>query len=356
MIRALFLADTHLGFDLPTRPRVVRRRRGHDFFANFERIIDDAIARNVDCMVHGGDLLYRSRVPPNLVQQAFAPLKRVADAGIPVYLVPGNHERSRIPHDMLGLHPHIHIFHRPQTFVAKMNGVRVGLSGFPYARDGVRQRFRNLVGETGWRETETDIRLLCVHHCFEGATVGPANYTFRSASDVVSAADVPSEFAAILSGHIHRHQVLTADLRGRDLPTPVLYPGSIERTSFAEADEPKGYLLVELDSRDAGGTLTRWQFRQLPARPMIVKELYPEDTHTSVFESRIRHAIAGSPPDAVLRLRVHGVLEDASRDVVRADRIRALTPPTMNVEVVLVDERRAPHMATTRKRDTSRAF
>ena len=32
MIRVLLLADTHLGFDLPSKPRVERRRRGPDFF------------------------------------------------------------------------------------------------------------------------------------------------------------------------------------------------------------------------------------------------------------------------------------------------------------------------------------
>ena len=53
-------------------------------------------------------------------------------------------------------------------------------------------------------------------------------------------------FLAVLSGHIHRFQVLTKDLWGRPIKIPILYPGSIERTSFAEKDEPKGYLKVEL--------------------------------------------------------------------------------------------------------------
>ena len=40
LIRVLFVSDTHLGFDLPRRPRVTRRRRGPDFFANFEKAIE----------------------------------------------------------------------------------------------------------------------------------------------------------------------------------------------------------------------------------------------------------------------------------------------------------------------------
>jgi len=38
IIRILLMADTHLGFDLPFRPRIKRRRRGPDFFANFEPV------------------------------------------------------------------------------------------------------------------------------------------------------------------------------------------------------------------------------------------------------------------------------------------------------------------------------
>ena len=43
----------------------------------------------------------------------------------------------------------------------------------------------------------------------------------------------------MLAGHIHRHQVLTQDLGGRPLGAPVFYPGSVERTAFAEEGESK---------------------------------------------------------------------------------------------------------------------
>ncbi len=57
---------------------------------------------------------------------------------------------------------------------------------------------------------------------------------FRTAADVIRHKDMPEKIDAVLSGHIHRHQVLIRDLENRTLRTPVLYSGSIERTSFAE--------------------------------------------------------------------------------------------------------------------------
>ena len=74
-MRVLFLSDTHLGFDMPFRPRIKRRRRGPDFFRNFERALAPARSGEVDCVVHGGDILYRSKVPAELVAMAFEPLK-----------------------------------------------------------------------------------------------------------------------------------------------------------------------------------------------------------------------------------------------------------------------------------------
>jgi exonuclease SbcD len=96
-VRVLFVSNTHIGFDLPDRPRVVRRRRGDDFVQNFDRALAPARMGVVDVVVLGGDLLYRSRVPAWLAETALAPLKRLAESGVPVLLVPGNHERSRMP-------------------------------------------------------------------------------------------------------------------------------------------------------------------------------------------------------------------------------------------------------------------
>jgi len=105
VIRILLLADTHLGFDLPLNPRINRRRRGHDFLANYAAALQPALDGEVDLVVHGGDVFNRSRPDSSVVWQAFQPLTRVADKGVPVYVVPGNHERGRIPHLRFAHHP-----------------------------------------------------------------------------------------------------------------------------------------------------------------------------------------------------------------------------------------------------------
>lgn len=329
-VKILLLADSHLGFDLPARPRVERRRRGHDFLFNYASALQPALAGEVDIVVHGGDVFDRSSVTPTVAYQALDPLRRIAERGIPVFIVPGNHERSRLPHARFASHPNVHVFDRPRTFVADVRGTRIALAGFPYERNGVRARLPSLLESSAWRREHADVHVLCMHHCAEGATVGPGNYTFTSASDVIRMCDVPHEFSAVLSGHIHRQQALTADLRGRPLATPVLYPGSIERTSFAEMDEPKGFMVVHL-----GGTERRaqWEVRTLAARPMIRRDLLAAGMHATALDAAVREIVAAAPSDAVLSIRLVGELTDAHWGSVSAAQLRTFVPVTMNLEI-----------------------
>jgi DNA repair exonuclease SbcCD nuclease subunit len=146
---------------------------------------------------------------------------------------------------------------------------------------------------------------------------------------------------AVLTGHVHRHQVLTSDLDGTPLAAPVIYAGSTERTAFAEKDERKGTVLLEAGVNHpprAGGV--RWLFRELPARPMVVAHVRAEGADPAELLLRISTAVRRAPPDAVLRLRIAGRVPETAREALAASTLRALAPPSMNVEVLLADEPR----------------
>ncbi len=328
-IRILLLADSHLGFDLPLQPRVSRRRRGHDFFANFAAALEPALRGDVDIVVHGGDVFDRPTVAPSVVFQAFDLFRRVAERGVPVFVVPGNHERSRMPHGRLATHPGVHVFASPGTRVLDVRGTRIALAGFPYERNAVRTLFPELLRQTRWDQVAAGVRILCMHHCVEGATVGPGNYTFSTADDVVKLRDIPAGFTAVLSGHIHRHQVLTTDPRGCSIKAPVLYPGSVERTSVAEIGEPKGYVILDV----ADGRAPSWEFRQLPARPMLRRDIAIAGMSESSLASALDAIVADAPGDAVLSVRLAGDPTPDQWRALSAARLRAVVPETMNVEI-----------------------
>jgi DNA repair exonuclease SbcCD nuclease subunit len=265
-----------------------------------------------------------------LVAQALEPLLEVADNGVPVVLVPGNHERSALPYPLLASHANLHILDRPKTVELKINGTRVAIGGFPCERVSIRDRFAALVRDSGVLDAGASIRLFCLHQTVEGSRV--KGYTFRSGADIVRGRDIPAGLAVVLCGHIHRSQVLTRDLMGRELAAPVLYPGSVERTSLAERDEPKGYLILELEADpESGGRLERWEFRELPARPMFALIVEATDLGPEALENRIRDELGQLPIEAVVDLRIEGELSPASGEVIRAAGLRRLHPETMTV-------------------------
>ena len=316
--RLLFVSDTHLGFDDPQQPRVERRRRGPDFLANLERALLPALRGEVDAVLHGGDLFHRSEPPLALVERGFQCLTRVAEAGVPVFVVPGNHERSKLPFPLLALHRNVFVFDKPRTFTLPGG---IALSGFPYAHD-VRARFRGLFAETGHAQQPASLRLLCVHQAVEGARVGTPEFVFRDGDDVIRGRDLPEGFAAVLSGHIHRGQRLCRGLDGRPFPAPFFYPGSVERTSFAERHEKKGYLILRFSEG-----LVKHDFYELPTRPLVRLQL-----ESGLSDAALRARFAALPEDAVVRVELSG-------PGLAAERLRALAPREMTLELAFSRER-----------------
>jgi DNA repair exonuclease SbcCD nuclease subunit len=302
-MRIVFFADTHLGFDFPVKPRIERRRRGPDFFDNFHRVLDYARRTRPDFLLHGGDLFFRAKVPQLIVDMVYQDLFEFAGEGIQTLIVPGNHERSILPASLFLSHPNLYVFDKPLSFNFEVRGAQITFSGFPCRRKSVREEFNPLLKASGWENRTDGWKFLCLHQTIEGAQVGPTGYTFRKGQDVIPKRSLPRDAIAVLSGHIHRQQVL-GDLEKSQLSVPpVIYPGSIERTSFAEKDERKGFYDIEVErSGRSGWRIGNLEFIDLPARPM--KELLLESWLTQEkLVNYIKSKLSEMDPDSIVRLK-----------------------------------------------------
>jgi len=321
------MADTHLGFDYPVKPRVERRRRGHDFFDNFKRILDYAVVEKVDLVVHGGDFFFRSKIPQLIVDKAYGMLYDFAESGIPTVIVPGNHERSELPISFLTSHPNIHIFDEPGAMMLNIAGNIVALCGFPFIRNNVRGNFPHLIQELAEGIDESDLKLLCLHQSVAGAKV--VGYTFFYGPDVIQVEDIPDYFDAVLCGHIHRRQTLWKTSKTKSIP--ILYPGSIERTSFAERDEDKGFYVLHYHPEEDGLELGKIEEVNLPCRPMVeivVSNMPPIPKElTDWFQEEISKISA----DSVVRIKCES---NSVRKILTADFLRVTFPESMNVSIV----------------------
>ena len=308
----------------------MRRRRGPDFFQNYFRSLQPALNGDVDIVIHGGDVFFRSRVFPKIVHEAFQPLIAIADKGIPVYLVPGNHERSNIPVTLLETHRNIHIFDQPKTFVLETKGRNISLSGFPFYRSAIRKNFETILNRTDFQKKEADVRLLCMRQSVEGAQVGVQNYTFRNGDDVIRGSQIPGDYAAILSGHIHRFQMLKKDLAGRELKARVFYPGAIEQTSFAERSETKGNLIFEIWGSENN---LKWKFVELLTRPMMVISIKNNFQNFAQLRRSLRDKIENLPPNSIVQIRILPNLPPSLQQQFTAHFLRTIAPETMNTSL-----------------------
>jgi DNA repair exonuclease SbcCD nuclease subunit len=225
------------------------------------RALAPATEGRVDVVFHAGDLVNRSRPPVRVVAEGAEALLEAAEGGAHVFVVAGNHERSVLPCRLLLAHPRIHCLDAPGCRSARIDGLEIAVFGFPFARRRARARFRSLIDETGWPGRRREVNVLLCHQTFEGAVVGPADFTFRAGPDVIAPAWVPPDLDYAALGHIHRHQHLPHPRSDR---LRLSYPGSTERTSRAERFEEKGCIQGLLEP----GERTRVRFVRLPSRPI----------------------------------------------------------------------------------------
>lgn len=331
-IRLIFFSDTHLGFDYPLKPRVERRRRGQEFFDNYAMVLSYALEHNADFVIHGGDFFFRSKVPQKIIDLAYLPLGDFTKSGIPIFIVPGNHERSKLPSSLFLGFPTIHVFDKPRSFMIARRNVSISISGFPFQRKNIRSRFPTVLAESEFRNQKTAIQLLCMHQAVEGAKVGTQNYTFSTGDDVIRKQDLPSDCTAILCGHIHRKQVLNRKSNFHGYDIPVIYPGSTQRTSFAERLEEKGFFEIEFGQTiDDTWQVQRMNFIPLPSRPMI--DIFIDDKiEANNLESFLLSKLSAIDQNAIVRLKWNGALDEQVQATLTAQFLRDHFPGTFNFQ------------------------
>src|SRR3972149_11914275 len=93
-MKILHFSDLHLGVENYGRidPATGLSSRLNDFLAALDELVDYAVAVRADLVIFCGDA-YKTREPTQTQQREFARrIRRLSDAGIPVFLLIGNHD------------------------------------------------------------------------------------------------------------------------------------------------------------------------------------------------------------------------------------------------------------------------
>jgi DNA repair exonuclease SbcCD nuclease subunit len=220
MTRVIHTGDTHLGYRQYHRPE-----RKRDYLGAFRQVADDAVAEDVDAVVHAGDLFHDRRPTLDDIMGALSVLRTLDDAGVPFLAVVGNHEAKR-EGQWLDLFESLGLATRlgPEP-------VEVGSTAF-YGLDFVPRSKRDGF-ELDVATHDSDHAALVTHGLFE-----PFDFGEWDPRDIFATTDI--EFDALLLGDNHHPETAQVD------DTWVTYCGSTERTSAAERDE-RGYNVVAFD-------------------------------------------------------------------------------------------------------------
>lgn len=278
--RAAVIADSHF-FDAPSG-RFEECIRVHNWIAQ------DIAARNVDAILHSGDVFERKSSPNERVVVAHW-LQELAEHA-PVLVVRGNHDAPldlSIFGRLEGKHP---ITVEEAVGVHGMRGLVVGAVAWPTkasvlatlaAGDSVAQQDTDRVAADAlrnvllWVGNEMDIgveqaggdcpKILLMHAMVRGSRVSSGQPLVGCDLElgIEDLSLARADFIAL--GHIHMPQEWT--VQSGTCNAPVVYPGSPRRTSFGETEE-KGYVIVDFE----GSKCVRWERIATPCAPMFLIE------------------------------------------------------------------------------------
>jgi exonuclease SbcD len=262
--RFIHTADLHQGIDFSEQKwKKNIPQRSDDFLKNFELIIKRSLEPDIDFVIFAGDIYNRSK--PNLIIKKIITKKlfNLSDKK-PVFVVPGNHDKSRINMGLLFINSKFKIFNSAGTVLLNIHGFFVSISGIPFIRDNKREKISNFLEKTNTDPVEKVFKILILHELVESCKVGMQNFEFtKNLKGVLPLKMLDKKFDYVALGHVHKHQKIESK-------SLMYYSGSIERTSVVERDEEKGFLLVivECQSRKPGFS-TKVNFIPLPSRKIL---------------------------------------------------------------------------------------
>ena len=334
-MRILHFADLHIGVENYGRidPETGLSTRLLDFLQALDEVVEYALSQNIDLVLLAGDA-YKSRDPNQTHQRELAKrLATLSSAGIPVFLLLGNHDRPNAIGRATAIEifntlqvPNLYVGDEIKTYVVETPKGSLQITALPWPRrsmlfsredtrslsvEEVNERIQDLFTrgiQQAAERLDPDIpAILTGHITVSGATLGSERSMMLGQDHFLlpSSIHLPA-FDYIALGHIHKHQVL------RENPLMV-YSGSLQRVDFGEEKDPKGFCVIDLDpSRIQGKRLVDFRFQQVNARNFTTIDVnVPQESRNptqDILHAIGRHNVEG----AIVRLRISLTAEQST--------------------------------------------
>ncbi len=255
-MRILHIADLHLGVSFKNvRGRDIARTVNKHILSNVEKAFKYALDNNIDIVLIAGDIFNNLHSSLNYSYALASKLSLLYKHGIYTVIIAGNHDVPRVR----GLHSPLLIL--PELKVDKVyyqeslpeKALKIdfdegclGIIPLPFIQPSEKKSFQNklsvLIRSLYSGIKNCDFKILIGHYDVKGARYSeedPYTNTFYDITRISPKTLEPELFNYVALGHIHLHQ----SIKGFD---NMFYSGSVDRISFGEVSEKKGFLNVEL--------------------------------------------------------------------------------------------------------------
>lgn len=300
----------------------------------FENLVDAALQEQVDFMVIAGDLYDGKWKDFNTGLFFVGQMGRLRTAGIPVYLLFGNHDADSEMTKKLTLPDNVHVFPSNKAHTFELPRLQVALHGRSFKEPAT---VENLVlgypaAKPGW------LNIGVLHTALEGNTPH-ANYAPCSITDLQARG---YQYWAL--GHVHAHRV------EKMVGCTIAFPGNLQGRHVRETG-PRGALMVQAEGTDIGPVdrllvdVLRWHALDVDVSAAVTFEEALRATSQALEAlararederpMAVRVTLCGASPahghlfglDAQLRAEVLALAAGLGSDALWIEKVRVTTTP-----------------------------
>jgi len=292
-LRIAHISDTHLGYRALFRSDLVtgRNQRSLDIEHAYETAVSDILSRNVDLVIHSGDVFHHTRPSWPALRCFIRQTRRLEEAGLPIIVIGGNHDTPRLRTSGsaysvldLALPKTTFVTGYEEEFPTIDESLSLHIVAVPHGKLAD--------SSPPYTQPEKGKRNILITH---GLVPGMNLRGHREpGEEEVSDSILDATFDYIALGHFHvwskeRHNAW--------------YAGSTERMGWGDEDVDPGYLIVQLG---APGEPPEVKHIPLPARPMkTLKELDAESLDAREIADKVLAQLKKlNTPQAMARISI----------------------------------------------------
>lgn len=237
-MKIIHLSDTHLGYSEGSKTDEVGvNLRESDVYMAFTKVVDKISEIKPDLIIHSGDLFDNPRPTNRAINFVLKEIKRISKLEIPFVIISGNHSTPRVRasnsiFESFTLFDNIYPVYGLKYEEIKLNGISIHCLPHMLTEQEMQKSFGDLKPNP-----KSNINIVVAHAGIaaeEQYKMGEFNEQVIPYSSLAKKPD----FDYIALGHYHKNIKLADN---------AYYSGSIERFSFDDAGQDKGFLVIDIN-------------------------------------------------------------------------------------------------------------